>query len=238
MRSKAVPVNRAQPALLMKKKSTKVAVPERGGAKVRKHKFKPGTVAMRDIRKAQKFGNAGIPKTVIDKIVREIAASMSTTVDRFTPRALRSLHDAAEAFNTDLFRWASTISLSCKRKTLDVGSLKLASTLLLEPHVMHERDGSHRSMQGVVRKRKAAPTVENAIPATTGTAAPAKVAPAKETPAKETPAAEGKKSASDKQSVADAAADDVPDDVDDAPEAETNGAEDGEAGDGFMSSED
>jgi len=202
---------------------------------MRKHRFKPGTVAMRDIRKAQKFGNNGIPKTVIDKIVREIAASFSESANRFTPRALRSLHDAAEGFNTDLFKWASTISLSCNRKTLDVGSLKLASTLLLSPHVMHEFDGSKRAMQGVVRNStRFVPDKPSAGKPSVGKAVSATDKPATGKPATSKPAA-GKPSAGKpsadaaaKQASADAAAEDV---GDESAEEEAVGEE------GFMSAD-
>jgi histone H3 len=159
MRSKSVPEKRPHAALLAKKKKPKAGskastIPEEGGVKktTRKHRFKPGTVALRGIRQAQKQGgNKGWPKSVIDKICREIASTFSAETDRFSPRALRLLHDAAESFNTDLVRMSSTISLSCKRKTLDVGSMKLASTLMLSPHVLQERDGSKRALEGVLR---------------------------------------------------------------------------------------
>lgn len=137
----------------MKKKSSKKDVaPEAGGVKKGKHsrRFKPGTVAVRDIRKAQRHGNRGIPKSVIDGLVREIASNFSAdnTEMRFKKSALRTLHEAAEGFQTDLFRLAGTLSLHAKRKTLDEKSLKLASTLMLCPHVFQETQGTSKAMKG------------------------------------------------------------------------------------------
>jgi len=139
-----------------KKKDTvgKLAVPEPGGVKKKKaaRRYKPGTVAMRDIRHAQRHGNRGIPKSVIDSLVREIAGNSTegNTQMRFKKGAMRTLHEAAEGFQTDLLRLGGTLSLHAKRKTLDEKSLKLASTLMLCPHVFYEPQGTAKAMMGIM----------------------------------------------------------------------------------------
>jgi histone H3 len=154
-RTKQVPTK--MPAKLVQPKKTssskkKLAEPEAGGVKkVRAaRKFKPGTVAMRDIRKAQRHGNRGIPKAVIDSLVREIATNFTEGNKdiRFKKSSLRAIHEAAESFQTDLMRMAGTLSLHAKRKTLDVASMKLASTFMLCPHVFHETGGTAKAMKG------------------------------------------------------------------------------------------
>jgi len=67
---------------------------------------------------------------------------------RFKKSALRAIHEAAESFQTDVMRLAGTLSLHAKRKTLDVASMKLASTLVLCPHVFHETEGTAKAMKG------------------------------------------------------------------------------------------
>ena len=150
-RTKNVPTKQPHVSIGKGKKAS-AAAPEIGGVKKAKNprRFKPGTVAMRDIRKAQKDGNRGIPKSVIDKIVREISGNFTQkgTEMRFKNSAMRALHEAAESFNTDLFRLAGTLSLHAKHKTLDDKSLKLASTLLLCPHVFHQPQGTAQAMKG------------------------------------------------------------------------------------------
>jgi histone H3 len=142
------------PAKIRAKESSKkkAAEPVAGGVKKTKatRRFKPGTVAVRDIRKAQRHGNRGIPKSVIDGLVREIAGNFSAenTDLRFKKSSLRAIHEAAESFQTDLMRMAGTLSLHAKRKTLDVASMKLASTLMLCPHVFHATQGTAKAMRG------------------------------------------------------------------------------------------
>jgi histone H3 len=142
------------PAKIRAKESSKkkAAEPVAGGVKKTKatRRFKPGTVAVRDIRKAQRHGNRGIPKSVIDGLVREIASNFSAenTELRFKKSSLRAIHEAAESFQTDLMRMAGTLSLHANRKTLDVASMKLASTLMLCPHVFHGSQGTAKAMRG------------------------------------------------------------------------------------------
>jgi histone H3 len=157
-RTKSVPTKQpAHQALLAKKSSKKkTAVPEIGGVKAKApRRFKPGTVAVRDIRKAQRHGNRGIPKSVIDGLVREIATNFTEGNKdiRFKKSALRALHEATESFQTDVMRLAGTLSLHAKRKTLDVASLKLASTLVLCPQVFHETQGTSKAMKGCLGNR-------------------------------------------------------------------------------------
>ena len=157
-RTKQVPTKMPAKPLLMKKSSKKKAAePEAGGVKKTKapRRFKPGTVAVRDIRKAQRHGNRGIPKSVIDSLVREIATNFTASDKdmRFKKSALRAIHEAAESFQTDVMRLAGTLSLHAKRKTLDVASMKLASTLVLCPHVFHETEGTAKAMKGCLRNQ-------------------------------------------------------------------------------------
>jgi histone H3 len=117
-RSKFVPTTQIHKPLLAKKGKKLVAAPEEGGVKKAKHsrRYKPGTVTVRGIRKAQRHGNRGIPKSVINSLVREIASNFSAdnTEMRFKKTALRTLHEAAEGFQTDLF---SRFTPSARRST-------------------------------------------------------------------------------------------------------------------------
>ncbi|RSH81524.1 centromeric DNA-binding histone H3-like protein cse4 [Saitozyma podzolica] len=82
------------------------AVP-RGGAEPKKpHRFRPGTVALREIRKYQKSTDLLIAKLPFARVVREVAMDMtSMEIDnlRWQSSALLALQEAAEAYLVHLF---------------------------------------------------------------------------------------------------------------------------------------
>ncbi|GAA6009721.1 hypothetical protein JCM11491_001073 [Sporobolomyces phaffii] len=70
-----------------------------GGKKPRKpHRFRPGTVALREIRRYQKTTELLIRKLPFQRLVREIATSMNQngTTMRFQASTLQILQEAAE----------------------------------------------------------------------------------------------------------------------------------------------
>ncbi|KAL6005707.1 histone H3-like centromeric protein [Asimina triloba] len=65
------------------------ANPQEGSSKPRKpHRFRPGTVALREIRKYQKSFHLLIPAASFIRCVREITTIYSREVTRWTPEAL------------------------------------------------------------------------------------------------------------------------------------------------------
>ena len=124
--------------------------------KKKKHRFKPGTVALRDIKKLQMATKNNIAVSSLDKIIREIASSMKTSVKegeelRFQPNALAILREVAENFETDLLRLGSTLSIHRGLKTLQAEDLRLASSLMMEPHKTYQKNGTLRLLQGLTQ---------------------------------------------------------------------------------------
>lgn len=122
----------------------------------RKHRFKPGTVALREMKKQQAVTKNSIAASPLDKIIRDIASRMKTSVKdgdelRFQPNALAILREVAENFETDLLRLGSTLSIHRGLKTLQIRDLRLASSLLMEPHKTHQKNGTMRLLQGLTQ---------------------------------------------------------------------------------------
>lgn len=100
------------------------AIPESGGVK-KPHRYRPGTVALREIRKYQKTFHTLIPKLPFQNLVREICMDRSTAI-RFQSNALMCLHEAAEAHLVGLFQDAYLATLHAKRVTILPKDLSLA----------------------------------------------------------------------------------------------------------------
>ena len=91
-------------------KSIKVAQAARkaaattGGIK-KPHRYRPGTVALREIRRYQKSTELLIRKLPFQRLVREIALDFwpKDGGPRFTATAIKALQEAAEAYLVGLF---------------------------------------------------------------------------------------------------------------------------------------
>jgi histone H3 len=98
-----------------------------GGVK-KPHRYRPGTVALREIRKFQQSTDLLMRKLPFERLVREIAqdtpASMSISETgnggglRFTPKAIEALQHASEAFLVTLFEDTNYHAVCAKRKTV------------------------------------------------------------------------------------------------------------------------
>ncbi|KAG7096853.1 hypothetical protein E1B28_004261 [Marasmius oreades] len=100
----------------------------------RKHRFRPGTVALREIRKYQKSTDLLIRKLPFSRLVREIAGDMTTDMNenydtgglRWTSSALQALQEATEAFLVHLFEDANLCAIHAKRVTIMQRDIQLA----------------------------------------------------------------------------------------------------------------
>ncbi|KAJ8545480.1 hypothetical protein K7X08_018063 [Anisodus acutangulus] len=77
-------------------KAARKSAPATGGVK-KPHRFRPGTVALREIRKYQKSTELLIRKLPFQRLVREIAQDFKTDL-RFQSSAVSALQEAAEAY--------------------------------------------------------------------------------------------------------------------------------------------
>lgn len=93
--------------------------PKLEGAQKRKHRWRPGTVAMRDIRKAQRETHPLLGKKLVNDMVRVcLPADRGFKVKR---GALAAIREAASAFMVDYFTQANKVRyLNNKSKTLTV----------------------------------------------------------------------------------------------------------------------
>jgi len=95
------------------KASKKTKAPKKAG----KRRYKPGTVALREIRKIQKTGALLLRKAPFGRIIRAAVSDMKVTA-RFRKSAIAAVQEAAEAFATSTLEGAVMLQLHRKRKTL------------------------------------------------------------------------------------------------------------------------
>mgnify|MGYP002633366351 CR=1 FL=1 len=100
------------------------AAPCYGGVK-KPHRYRPGTVALREIRKYQKSTELLIRKVPFQKLVREIAQDYKMDL-RFQSAAILALQEAAEAYLVGLFEDTNICAIHAKRVTIMVKDLQLA----------------------------------------------------------------------------------------------------------------
>jgi histone H3 len=85
----------------------------------RPHRFRSGTVALREIRKYQKSTEALLPKRPFQRLVREIAESIPRSMTnepmRFTRQSLDALQEAAESYMVNFFEDAYFHTVTNKR---------------------------------------------------------------------------------------------------------------------------
>lgn len=82
-------------------KAARKSAPSAGGVK-KPHRYRPGTVALREIRRYQKSTELLIRKLPFQRLVREIAQDFKTDL-RFQSSAVMALQESAEAYLVSLF---------------------------------------------------------------------------------------------------------------------------------------
>ena len=116
----------AELASVKKKKKLKKKIIEKSDASIRKkRRFKPGTVALREIRKYQKSTDCLIPKASFGRLVREIAQEIIPDL-RFQSSAIEALRHSAEDMLTLLYEDINLIAIHSNRVTIMQKDLHLA----------------------------------------------------------------------------------------------------------------
>ncbi|XP_054612179.1 histone H3-like [Dunckerocampus dactyliophorus] len=82
-------------------KAARKSAPATGGVK-KPHRYRPGTVALREIRRYQKSTELLIRKLPFQRLVREIAQDFKTDL-RFQSSAVMALQESSEAYLVGLF---------------------------------------------------------------------------------------------------------------------------------------
>ena len=97
----------------------------RDGRLVRIGRFRPGVMALREIRHYQKSSALLIRKLPFQRLVREIAQDFKTNL-RFQSAAILCLQEAAEAYLVGLFEDTNLCAIHARRVTIARKDLQLA----------------------------------------------------------------------------------------------------------------
>ena len=89
------------------------------------HRYRPGTVALREIRRYQKSTELLIRKLPFQRLVREIAQDFKTDL-RFQGSAVLALQEATEAYLIGLFEDSNLAAIHAKRVTIQNKDMQLA----------------------------------------------------------------------------------------------------------------
>ena len=108
-------------------KAARQHAPKYGGVK-RPHRYRPGTIALREIRKYQKTTELLIAKVPFQRLVKEIAQDFHTDL-RFQSSAMLCLQEASEDFLTGLFADTNLCAIHARRVTITPKDLQLARRL-------------------------------------------------------------------------------------------------------------
>jgi|APCry1669189241_1035207.scaffolds.fasta_scaffold89483_1 histone H3 len=117
----------------------KKTAPAEGGMK-KKFRFRPGTVALREIKKYQKATELLLAKAPFQRFVRAICDGIDGQL-RFQANALLALQEAAESYLTGLFEDANLCAIHANRVTVMKKDMELAR------RIRGERFQDYRDLQ-------------------------------------------------------------------------------------------
>ena len=103
----------------------------KGGVK-KPHRFRPGTVALKEIRRYQKTTELLIQKLPFQRLVREITSDSDVILSplcgkvRFQSTAIMALQEASEAYLVGLFEDTNLCAIHAKQVTIMPKDIQLA----------------------------------------------------------------------------------------------------------------
>ena len=100
------------------------SAPSTGGVK-KPHRYRPGTVALREIRRYQKSTELLLRKRPFQQLVREVAQDFQNDL-RFQSHAIMALQEACEAYLIRLFEDTNLCAIHAKRVTIMPKDMQLA----------------------------------------------------------------------------------------------------------------
>lgn len=92
------------------------------------HRWRNGTVALREIKRYQKSTELLLRKLPFQRLVREIAQQYADDL-RFQVSAIANLQEAAEAYLTGLFSDGNMLAIHAKRVTIAPADLQMAHAI-------------------------------------------------------------------------------------------------------------
>jgi histone H3 len=115
--------------VMSKSKIIKKNAPAMGGMKEKTDKksrrFKPGTVALREIKRYQKQVEMLLPRAPFQRLVREITQDLDHEL-RFASQALIAIQEASEAYIVGIFEDTNLCAIHAKRSTIMRKDMELA----------------------------------------------------------------------------------------------------------------
>jgi histone H3 len=108
-------------------KAARKAAPPVGGCK-KPHRYRPGTVALREIRRYQKSTDLLLRKLPFQRLAREIAQNISADL-RFQAAALAASQEASKAFLVGLMEDSNLCAIHARRVTIMPKDLQLSQRI-------------------------------------------------------------------------------------------------------------
>lgn len=116
------------------KKAARIRMPSGSAGPMKRRRFRPGTVALREIRRYQASTELIINKRGFLRFVREVAQDVTKNNNlRFQSTAVLALQEASEAYLVGLYEDANLCAIHAKRVTL------MPSDMLLARRIRGER---------------------------------------------------------------------------------------------------
>ena len=108
-------------------RAARKTAPGMGGLK-KPHRFRPGTVAIREIRRYQKSTELLIKKLPFQRLVKEIAQNFKSDL-RFQASAVIALQEATESYIVNLFQDTNLCAIHARRVTIMPKDMQLAKRI-------------------------------------------------------------------------------------------------------------
>ena len=103
----------------------KKTAPAEGGVKVRNFRYRPGTVALREIKRYQKATNLVLLKAPFQRLVRGICEGIDAQL-RFQSQALLAMQEATEMYLVGIFEDTNLCAIHANRVTVMKKDMDLA----------------------------------------------------------------------------------------------------------------
>ena len=123
-------------------KAARKSAPAKGGVK-KPHRYRPGTVALREIRRYQKSTDQLIRKLPFQRLVREITEDFKSDL-RYQASAVFALQESAEAYTVGLMEDTNLCAIHGKRVTIMPKDIQLAR------RIRGERGGPNDGKKGSI----------------------------------------------------------------------------------------
>jgi histone H3 len=124
----------AQGKVIIPQKAARKSNPVTELAGVKKpRRFRPGTVALREIKKYQKSTELLIRKLPFQRLVREVYSVYRSDL-RFQHSSIQALQEAAESYLIGLFEDSNLCAIHAKRVTILPKDMQLARRLRKEAY--------------------------------------------------------------------------------------------------------